>query len=234
MLTPPPSLYCRSRNAKTPQRTKRRARKTTISEKGGKRGGAKNQAPRGSRKDSRKSRASKGGGEGGKTSMTVEAGIVKQELTIATGVGAGYDDRAEEPPTPAMIKRNKGKKSNLTKTTKTLTAQEFREKKREVAAQAAEEEKRRKKLGLDVVEEEKEKPRDEVGDMERELTKGSAAKTAKVRTRMPGLQRRTSTSSAALFGHTDVAQNAPEVKEFKFNSTRRKSREGLIGGPPAK
>ena len=47
------------------------------------------------------------------------------------------------------------------------------------------------------------------------------------RVKFPALQRKTSTTSSALFGHTVIGPNSPEVKEFRFNKTRRGSKAGL-------
>jgi len=164
-----------------------------------------------------------GGGSAGRGSeeeaglgMTVE--IVKKELTISTTAEGGFD--VEEPLTPAIIKRNKSKKSNLTKngTSKALSAKEFRDQQM-LAAQ--------REIDNPKIDEEMDMSATGAGAMDADLLKEFKPKTVE-RTKFPALQRRTSTSSSALFGNVDVIANAPDVKEFKFVSTNKKSRDNMM------
>ena len=148
---------------------------------------------------------------------------------VPTGTGGGGDRFADsgqiilEPPTPSSHPTKRIKKSNLTKTTKQLSGKQFRDHKKKVAEEA----------------EERERARKEMKRLRGEPPTPQNAKAKKIeipeelrpkqkeRVKFPALQRKTSSTSSALFGHTVIAANSPEVKEFKFNMTRRGSKAGL-------
>jgi len=165
---------------------------------------------------------------GGDASVTVKSGIVKTQLTIASDREVDEDmlearGGDELLLTPTIMKRHRDTTSNLNKKTVSLTAAQFRERKRlEVENSEIKEEDR---LKQDISDQSR---RDSAIEYEfKKAFKGEGVE----RTKFPALQRMSANSSSALFGVTAVAKNPPSVKEFKLNKSRRnlnESRRNLV------
>ncbi|GMI15763.1 hypothetical protein TrVE_jg6162 [Triparma verrucosa] len=214
-------------NKRTPASTERMAAAIELMKR-------KNVSAKQQRKTLRKSRrdpnrSTKGGKNSG---MQGVSDAIKREIEDEVGwiegVPVGDNDTGGElglePPTPASHPSKRNKKSNLTKTTKQLSGKQFRDHKKKVAEEEAERERIRKEEKR--LRGEPPTPKNENKTKEVEIPAELRPKP-RARVKLPGLQRKTSSTSSALFGHVDIAPNAKDVKEFKFNKTRRGSKAGL-------
>ncbi|GMI13932.1 hypothetical protein TrLO_g4218 [Triparma laevis f. longispina] len=172
------------------------------------------------------------GTAGRKSGMQGVSDAIKKEMEdevgwiegVPVGDNDAFGEPGMEPPTPLSHPSKRNKKSNLNKTTKQLSGKQFRDHKKKVAEEEAERERVRK-------EEKKargEPPTPKNASKAKEVEIPDELKPKpRARVKLPGLQRKTSSTSSALFGHVEIRPNAPDQQEFKFSKTRRGSKAGL-------